>query len=968
MHVTIPKLTADDRKRGLGSLAWWWIEKFTVLGDGGSPDLQVEQTPEYAQFIMNCYALDRYGRRRFNHVFLSRPKGCDKSGKGADLGLFEALGPCRFDHWAEDGEYYEFLGLRYYYLPGEPVGRPVQNPHIACLATSEDQPLALDTPVATTKGWKTVGTLDIGDEVFGSDGRPTPIRRMTSVFFDMDCYRVDFSDGESIVASGSHKWTLDRRNLHDGRKEPVTVTTEQMSHDYWDANRGHRYSMPLTPAFEMPGRDLLVDPYFLGLWLGDGSKDDASIAYDVQDEQEDVKIITPLLEPGEHMRIYAHAGGCGTFRIMREHGRKNLNAMRSRLKQIGVLYDKHIPADYLWASVDQRLALLQGLMDSDGCISKTKNRGMFTNTNRRLIDGIEELLTGLSYKWCELSYPKMNAWRVTFQPRPDMMPVRLKRKAANVVPLKSEMSRRRYVRSVTRVKSVPVKCIGIDNEDHLFAAGRKMVLTHNTGNVYARMLYNCQYGPLADLKSQGLDPANTRINLPFGGDIKPYAVNAKAADGGLETFSVADETHLYVKPQLKHLYETVQRNLVKRSIDSDPWMLETTTMFRPGEGSVAEETYTTAWDWSEGKIKHGRMRLYFDHRFSNLPQSEFSDESKVMHALYEAYGSAAKSTDGKDHVFLPDGRMVPVDDAGFSEEGYSLLDEGVEPGPSKNGWQSMEDAYDLLMKPTSDVGDSIRYYLNNLASTSDAWLDEAWIESHTVGWEKTQGLHGVALQTAWRQVVSPDDEITLGFDGSVSDDSTALVGCRVSDGLLFLIKLEGAPDGPEKAKWRVDRESFDGKVRWMMEHYNVVGMFADPAYFEGYVSGWENDYDGQLKVAPRKSGHKIPFYCSAWKQDVFRLLQQMRANFQYEYEPVGEYDPPAPNDVALFADPRLVNHFRNARMRDRSFGYLVFKETPNSPKKIDAMMAGLLAYGARQRFLELADEDDTDYFIPERLY
>ena len=82
----------------------------------------------------------------------------------------------------------------------------------------------------------------------------------------------------------------------------------------------------------------------------------------------------------------------------------------------------------------------------------------------------------------------------------------------------------------------------------------------------------------------------------------------------------------------------------------------------------------------------------------------------------------------------------------------------------------------------------------------------------------------IELDEAWQKVVSRDEEITLGFDGSVSDDSTALVGCRVRDGMLFLIKLESKPDGPQGRKWRVDRDSFDGKVRWMMGNYNVVGM------------------------------------------------------------------------------------------------------------------------------------------------
>ena len=139
MHLMIPNLTYEDRRRSLGRLALWWVETFSLIGRGGATGKPVTHNPEYIQFYLNAYALKPDGRRRFNRVSLWRPKGCNKSGLGNDLALFEAFGPCRFDHWAKPGETYTFLGQTYYYLPGEPVGRPVQRPEILCLATSEDQ-------------------------------------------------------------------------------------------------------------------------------------------------------------------------------------------------------------------------------------------------------------------------------------------------------------------------------------------------------------------------------------------------------------------------------------------------------------------------------------------------------------------------------------------------------------------------------------------------------------------------------------------------------------------------------------------------------------------------------------------------------------------------------------------------------------------------------------------------------------
>ena len=970
MHDVIPNLTAEDRQRSLGWLAVWWIEMFTVIGRGGATGKRIRHAPEYFRFIVDCYALDKTGRRRFGHVFLSRPKGCNKSGIAAELALFEAFGPCRFAGWAKGGETYTFLGCTYTYRKGEPMGRPIQSPLVVCLATEEGQPLALDTPVATTKGWKTVGELQIGDSVFGSDGRPTPIRRMTKVFNDLDCYKVTFSDGETIVASGSHMWTLERRTDHDGHRENVTVTTEQISKDFHSSYRGNRYRMKITPAFEMPDANLPVDPYFLGLWLGDGHYSSATIAYDVQDEEEDKRIIKPLLLEGERMVIYEHVGRCGTFNITRENGRKNLDSMRSRLRKLNVLYNKHIPHDYLWASKNQRLALLQGLMDSDGTIDQMKHRARFVNTNRALIDGIEELLTGLGYKWDETCREETSSWVVNFQPRLDCIPFRLSRKRNRVVEGGTTRAIHRYIVNVERTESVPVRCIGIDNADHLFAAGKHMILTHNTGNVYDSVYYNCTEGALSLLAARGMDAGKTRVLLPQGGMIRYSTAAARSKDGGLETFICFDETHQYNNKRLHDMYDISTQNLTKRGIEADPWYLETTTMYRPGEGSVAEDTYRLARDLETGRLK-GFEDLLFDHRYANLSRDDFADDVKLKHAIYEAYGSAMRSPDDHDYVFTPDGRMVPVGEDGRSVEGWSLRDPGVEPGPSVNGWCDIKKTFTKIIDPTYDPDKATRFYLNNLASAADAWLSESMIQSHLAFQDAVAPAieaHDLGfLNEAWRRVVQPDEEITLGFDGSVSDDSTALVGCRVRDGLLFLVKLEQKPDGPQAASWRVDRDSFDGRVRWMFAHYNVIGMFADTDEWEPYIAQWELDFGSRLRVWPRSNGNHIRFPMNGYKRDVMAELKTLYAAFREPMRMVPRGDLPDGTNVMLFADPRLVDHFRNARRRDRAEGYLVFKETPNSPHKIDAMMAGLLAYRARSKYLGMAEEAEEESVMPIRV-
>ena len=612
-HTVIPRLSVEDREKSLGWLALWWVMSFTLIGRGGGVGLPVDYAPEFERFIVDCYALDHRGRRRFPHVFLSRAKGSDKSGKGAAIAMFEGFGPCRFAGWAEGGETYTFLGQTYIYSPGEPMGRPVQNPEVICAATAEGQ----------------------------------------------------------------------------------------------------------------------------------------------------------------------------------------------------------------------------------------------------------------------------------------------------------------------------------------------------TGNVFDTIYYNCTQGPLSELAGYGMDAGKARIGLPEGGEIVPSTTGAASHDGGIETFAVVDETHLYNRPALRNMYNTIDRNLAKRRLDADPWVLETTTMYRPGEDSIAEGTYKYAQDIQEGKVKHF-AGLLFDHRFAQLAPEEFGDESKLRRALYEAYGSVAHSSDGKDYVLTPEGQMQALQSNGATVDGWTLAT--AEPGPTGDGFVDVDGVMQQIYQPSADINDSIRYFLNSLSSAEDAWLSETEVSSHTVLASEMQHAQRVGrIEDAWQQYVSPDDEITLGFDGSVSHDATALVGCRVRDGLVFLIKLAQRPDDVTAVNWTVDRDSFDGKTRWMFENYNVVACFADAAYFEAMIAGWEKDYPESMKVGPSKTP-AMRFYTNTWHQSMFKGLQNMHTSFMYPMEHVPDTADPVRGNVMLLGDRRLVNHFRNARKRDKSYGYLIFKETPKSEKKIDAAMAGTLAYMARQKYLERDQE------------
>ncbi len=164
---------------------------------------------------------------------------------------------------------------------------------------------------------------------------------------------------------------------------------------------------------------------------------------------------------------------------------------------------------------------------------------------------------------------------------------------------------------------------------------------NQAGNTYDNIRYmlgaqTASAALLADF--QGLDVGLTRVNLPESrGSIEPVSSGDSSKDGGKSTFIVADETHLWLLPRLKSLHATMTRNLLKRKAASG-WMLETSTMYGEGEGSVAEGTHAYAMTVRVGK--RDDRALLFDHKQASA-EWNLEDRGQRIKALREAYGPAA---------------------------------------------------------------------------------------------------------------------------------------------------------------------------------------------------------------------------------------------------------------------------------------------------------------------------------------
>lgn len=306
-----------------------------------------------------------------------------------------------------------------------------------------------------------------------------------------------------------------------------------------------------------------------------------------------------------------------------------------------------------------------------------------------------------------------------------------------------------------------------------------------SGNTYDNIHFNLEHGPLGeDLPSNAA--GLTRTFLPEGGEIVPSTASSAAKDGGKESAVIFDEPHLYIQPELRRMYRTVDRNLRKRRAAS-PWAFLTSTMYQPGEDSVLEKLHERAKLIAEGATRERRLML--DHREAPA-EVDLTDMASMVAALREVYGPFADVMD-----------LEGIVEAEF--------------------WNVEK-----------DIDESKRYFFNQPAAARDAWTTKSeW-----------------APCADPLRIVADGDPIAVFFDGSKSDDATGLVGCDIATGHLITLGCWEKPEGPQGESWQVDRADVDRVVRQVFALREVVAFFADVAEFESYIDSWANDFGSRLYV------------------------------------------------------------------------------------------------------------------------
>lgn len=366
-----------------------------------------------------------------------------------------------------------------------------------CILAPRDhgKALALDTPIPTPSGWVMMGDIRDGDVVFDENGQPTRVTKSHDVLLGRTCYRVVFDDGSSIVADADHLWetsTLAERS--SGGTTRKVRTTEQIAGSV-RVNGANNHAIPVARALATPDIEAPVDPYVLGAWLGDGTGREAAVT--IGDSEQ----LYELMRRGAVLRLRPSSTA-----VRSTSATYHVKGLMQPLQSMGLINDprrgiygqKHIPSRYLRASVEQRQELLAGLMDADGHASKTDATVEFVNTNEALARDVFELVVSLGFKPTFLiGDAKLNGrvigkkFRIRWSPRVPVFSIPRKASVLRSDRARANRTSHRYIVSVERVDSVPVRCITVDSPSRLYLAGPSMVPTHNTWTALCYLMWKC---------------------------------------------------------------------------------------------------------------------------------------------------------------------------------------------------------------------------------------------------------------------------------------------------------------------------------------------------------------------------------------------------------------------------------------------------------------------------------------------
>ena len=350
----------------------------------------------------------------------------------------------------------------------------------------------LDSHVLTVNGWKRMGDIQIGDLVITMDGTPAPV---TGIYPQgvKPIYRMTFKDGAEVECCDDHLWYVktyaDRANGRDWHVLPLKAFRESHQKQFTSGKVG-KTCVPAVKPVQYPKRELPLDPYLLGVLIGDGGMTSTSLMISSEDV-EILNAVRAVLPDGLQLKHSA----AYDYRISGKHGAPkgqqgggSTNPVIQALRELGLWgkpsIEKFIPADYLLADVESRISLLQGLCDTDGCPAGGHGTHVaFEVSSLRLAQDIIELVKSLGGVASCTEKPTYHntAYRCHLQLPPDVLPFRLTRKLAKYTP-RTKYPITHYIEQIEAVGEKEAQCIMVGHPSHSYITDG-YVVTHNTSFV-----------------------------------------------------------------------------------------------------------------------------------------------------------------------------------------------------------------------------------------------------------------------------------------------------------------------------------------------------------------------------------------------------------------------------------------------------------------------------------------------------
>lgn len=416
-------------------------------------------------------------------------------------------------------------------------------------------------------------------------------------------------------------------------------------------------------------------------------------------------------------------------------------------------------------------------------------------------------------------------------------------------------------------------------------------------NSWAPLLDMLSRGPAMD-NYPGLEPMGGYVNLPYG-RIQKRTAEARSAKGAPAHFVVCDQTEEWVASNGGiRLFNTLRNNVIKRG----GHLLESPNAFTPGNDSVAEGSMM-AFD----AIRSGKAKLddgiIFDHREAP-PETDMEDRESLLAGLAVAYGDSADVP----HCVIHD------------------------PPCEHPGWVDLENIAASIWEPDADPQLSRSDWLNQITHAVDAWLSQPeWAARYNPN-----------------AVIADKDVVTLGFDGSRGKakgkpDATALIGCRVSDGHVFEVRVwEAGPDKRSWKDWSPPIAEIEAELTKAFERWSVAALYCDPAKdWRSHVNAWEAKFSSKLMRSPKGTtlavtrDHPFEWWMTGGRSGLIqRAIEQLEGAVRN-------------GDMTHDGAADLTRHVLNARRRLQSGKLTLQKENDYSEKKIDAAVAAVLAWQAR---------------------